>query len=95
MPRQQDLVAGIRMGEIGVSLVASGVSYSPDIADDLVRRTVDMWNGALSGLDEMDMLDNSDGEYEEETPEDYLARPKELQDPRVVRFLEGLGEEHE
>jgi len=91
--RQSDLIAGIRMGEIAVSLVSTGTGYSPDLADDLVRRTVDLWNGALSGLDELDMLDNA--EYEEEDDESYLTRPRELQDPRVVRFMEGFGEEHE
>lgn len=95
MARQQDLIAGIRMGEIAVSLVSTGTAYSPDVSDDLVRRTLDLWNGALRGLDEMDMLDNAEYEEEEEDDEEYFSRPRELQDPRVVRFMEGFGEGHE
>jgi hypothetical protein len=92
MARQQDIIAGIRMGDIAVSLVCTGTSYSPDIADDLVRRTLDLWNGALSELDDLDMLDNAEVEDEDE---EFPVPPRELQDPRVVRFLEGLGEEFE
>lgn len=90
MARQQDLIAGIRMGDIAVSLVASGTSYSPDVSDDLVRRVLDLWDGALEGLAEVGML-----EVGEESEEDYPTPQRELQDPRVVRFMEELGEELE
>ena len=90
MARQQDLIAGIRMGEIAVSLVASGTTYSPDVSDDLVRRTLDLWDGALEGLSEAGMLDVG-----EEADGDQLTPPRELHDPRIVRFMEELGEELE
>lgn len=95
MSRQQDLISAIRYGEIAVSLVSTGTAYSPDVSDDLVRRTLDLWNGTLQGLDDLDMLDNAEYEDEDESDEDYFSRPRELQDPRVVRFMEGLGEGHE
>ena len=92
MARQSDLMAGIRMGDLAVSLIASGTPYSPDVADDLARRTLDLWNGTLDAMDSFEMLDNSG--LNDDDDEDEIPTPnKELQIPHIVRFMEQWGEE--
>ena len=89
MARNQDLMAGIRMGEIAVSFVASGASYSPDIADDITRRALDMWHGTIASLDDFNMLDNDEDEEDEMGP----LPERELQTPHIVRFVEEWGDD--
>ena len=83
----REIMTGIKMGEmIQVSMVASNAAYNPDIADDLARRTTWMFGEALQAMDDADLIDHGDDDDEDEfgpTPE------RELQDPRVVRFMEG------
>ena len=95
MARHNDLMAGIRMGEIAVSLVASGTPYSPDVADDMARRCLDLWYGTLDAMDSYDLIDTGDDcDPELDDDEDEIPTPKrELQDPRVVRFLEKWGDD--
>ncbi len=94
MARYNDLVAGIRMGEVAVTLVASGTPYSPDVADDMARRCLDLWYGTLDAMDSYDLIDASEGCDPELDDEDEVPTPKrELQDPRVVRFLEKWGDD--
>lgn len=91
MARNQDLMAGIRMGEIAVSFVASGAAYSPDVADDITRRALDMWHGTMASLDDFNMLDNE----EDEDDDDFGPQPeRELQTPHIVRFVEEWGDDH-
>jgi hypothetical protein len=93
MARHSDLMAGIRMGDLAVSLIASGTPYSPDVADDLARRCLDLWNGTLDAMDEFSMLDNGACDPEQDD-EEYGPTPnKELQTPHIVRFMEQWGEE--
>ena len=89
MARNQDLMAGIRMGEIAVSFVASGASYSPDIADDITRRALDMWHGTIASLDDFNMLDNDEDEEDEMGP----LPERELQTPHIVQFVEEWGDD--
>ena len=89
MARNQDLMAGIRMGEIAVSFVASGAAYSPDIADDITRRALDMWHGAIAALDDFDMLDNDEEDEDEIGP----LPERELQTPHIVQFVEEWGDD--
>ena len=78
----REIMAGIRMGDwIHVSMVASNVSYNPDIADDLARRTTFMFMEALNAMDEFELIDH--GLLEDEEDEEV----KEL-DPRIVRFIQ-------
>jgi hypothetical protein len=78
----REIMAGIRMGDwIHVSMVASNVSYNPDIADDLARRTTFMFMEALNAMDEFELIDHELLENEEE------EEVKEL-DPRIVRFIQ-------
>lgn len=78
----REIMAGIRMGDwVNVSMVASNVSYNPDIADDLARRTSFMFMEALNAMDEFELIDHSPLEDEED------EEVKEL-DPRIVRFIQ-------
>ena len=94
MARNLDLIAGIRMGDMAVSLVASGTPYSPDVADDVTRRCLDLWYGSLDAMDSYDMLDTGSDCDPEQDDEEFGSTPeRELQDPRVVRFLEKWGDD--
>ena len=88
-PSFRDLSMHAMYGEIRCSIIAEGVSWSPDVANDMVRRMQDLWNGTLTELYRFDMLDTTSSNSDEEE-DDYGPTPdKELIDPRVVR----LGEE--
>ena len=92
MARNSIITANITMGDLAVTIVASGTSYSPDIADDIARRAIDMWHGTLGELDEYEMLDNSD-DFDEDDDDEFGPIPeRELQDPRIVRFMEDWGD---
>ena len=86
----REIMAGIRMGEmVYVSMVASNSSYSPDIADDLARRTSWMFGEALHQMDDNDLIDHivdQDTEDEEED-EEFVTPERELQNPHVVKFM--------
>jgi hypothetical protein len=88
-PSFRDLSMHAMYGEIRCSIIAEGVSWSPDVANDMVRRMQDLWNGTLTELYRFDMLDTT-GNNDDEEDDEYGPTPdKELIDPRVVR----LGEE--
>jgi len=87
-PSFKDVSMHAMYGEIRCSIIAEGVSWSPDVADDMVRRMQELWSGTLTELYRFNMLDTT-GE-DEDDDEEYGPTPdKELIDPRVVR----LGEE--
>ena len=88
MARHSDLMAGIRMGDLAVSLIASGTPYSPDVADDLARRTLDLWNGTLDAMDSFEMLDNGgphDDDDEDEKEAIVVIFPRNPR-PMLPRF---------
>jgi len=87
----REIMTGIRMGQhLAVSMIASNSAYNPDIADDLARRTAWMFGEALQQMDDVDLIeheyDNDDDDYPE-------SDTKELQDPRIVRFMDSLEED--
>ena len=88
-PSFRDLSMHAMYGEIRCSIIAEGVSWSPDVANDMVRRMQDLWNGTLTELYRFDMLDTTSSNSDEEDDEFGPTPDKELIDPRVVR----LGEE--
>ena len=84
----REIMTGIRMGDhIAVSMIASNSSYNPDIADDLARRTTWMFGECLAHMDDADLIDHGDDDEDED---DFPTPEKELQDPRVVRFMDTL-----
>lgn len=96
MARNSIITANITMGDLAVTIVASGTSYSPDIADDIARRAIDIWRGTLGELDEYELLDNGDDfdfDDDDEDEDEFGPVPgRELQDPRIVRFMEDWGD---
>ena len=88
----REIMAGIRMGELlYVSMVASNSSYSPDVADDLARRTSWMFGEALHQMDETNLIEhasNFDYDDDDDDEEDEIVTPeRELQNPHVVKFM--------
>lgn len=87
MSRHNDLMTGVRMGELAVSMIASGTPYSPDVADDMARRTLDLWRGMLDAMEEYEMLDH--GPEDDPDEEDYeVPTRKGLETPHIVRFMD-------
>lgn len=87
----REIMTGIRMGDhIAVSMIASNSSYNPDIADDLARRTAWMFAECLQHMDDADLIDH--GDHEEDEDDDFPTRERELQDPLIVRFIDGREE---
>ncbi len=87
----RSLICRLQYGDLTVTLTAEGASWNPDVADDLARRCLDLWNGTLDAMDSFEMLDNG-GPHDDD--EDEIPTPnKELQTPHIVRFMEQWGEE--
>ena len=82
--------------DLSLAIVADGVSWSPDVADDMTRRMKTLLDDSVSTLVQYGfMYDEIDqGEIEEEEPEDEEEeepgnRPsKELIDPNVIFLME-------
>lgn len=55
--RSRDIVVRIVFGDIEVGIAAEGVSWSPDVASDMVARAKVLWHDALEELAEIGMLD--------------------------------------
>lgn len=82
----RDIQLHVRYGEIQVSMIAEGVSWSPDAANDLVNRVAMAWDNTLASLYEHGLL-----EVDEED-DDYGPVPdKELMDPRIVTLEDNDG----
>lgn len=86
----RDMSVHLAWNDIRLSLIAEGVSYSPDIALDLTNRLHEAWHNTLLELHRFGMLDTGDGEDEDE--DEFGPQPeKELIDPRVVRLMDEDG----
>ena len=85
-PSFRDVSMHTMYGEIRCSIIAEGVSWSPDVADDMVKRMQDLWHGTLTELYRFDMLETSN---DDDDDDEFGPTPdKELVDPRVVRLTE-------
>jgi hypothetical protein len=84
-PSFRDLSMHAMYGEIRCSIIAEGVSWSPDVANDMVNRLHEVWYNTLHELNQFGML----GAEEEDDEDEFGPTPdKELIDPRVVRLSE-------
>lgn len=80
--------------DLSLAIVAGGVSWSPDVADDMTRRMKNLFDESISTLvlhgfmqDEIEQGEFEDEESEEE--EEAGNRPsKELIDPNVIFLME-------
>jgi len=68
--------------DLHLAIVAQGVAYSPDVADDMIGRMSKLLDESLMRLAEYGLLDT-----EEEEDEFGPVPDRELVDPRVV-FVE-------
>ena len=65
--------------DLHLAIVAQGVSWSPDVADDMITRMSKLLDESLMRLAEYGLL------QEDEDEDDYGPVPdKELTDPRIV-----------
>lgn len=63
--------------DLSVLLVAEGVSWSPDVADDMASRIRPLWRGALEEFKEMGFLAS---DYEEEDEEEEELEEEGVED---------------
>jgi len=82
--------------DLSLAIVADGVSWSPDVADDMTRRMKVLFDESVSTLIQYGFMQDEieQGEVEDEKPEDGEEeepgnRPsKELIDPNVIFLME-------
>lgn len=79
----RDMSVHLAYLDLHLAVVAQGVAYSPDVADDLVARMSVLFDQSLMRLAEYGLLDSEGDEDEEFGP----VPDRELIDPRVV-FVE-------
>lgn len=73
MPGGRNIAMRIAWNDLHVLLVAEGVSWSPDVADDMVSRIRPLWQGALDDFREAGFLseyDDYDDDLEDELEEE-------------------------
>lgn len=82
--------------DLSLAIVADGVSWSPDVADDMTRRMKNLFDESISTLvlhgfmqDEIEQGEFEDEESEDDEEEEAGNRPsKELIDPNVIFLME-------
>lgn len=79
----RDMSVHLAYLDLHLAVVAQGVAYSPDVADDLVGRMSSLFDQSLMRLAEYGLLDSEGDDEEEFGP----VPDRELIDPRVV-FVE-------
>ena len=57
-----DISVMVRYGDLQVALQAEGVSWSPDVAADMVTRVQSLWSGVLAEAKVMGMLHSEEAE---------------------------------
>jgi hypothetical protein len=79
----RDMSVHVAYLDLNMAIVAQGVSWSPDVADDMIVRMGKLFDQALNNLYQYGMLETDDEDEDEfgPTPE------RELQNPLVV-FVE-------
>lgn len=75
----RDMSVHVAYLDLHLAIVAQGVSYSPDVADDMVGRMSKLLDSSLMRLAEYGLLAT------EEDEEEFGPTPdRELVDPRIV-----------
>ena len=75
----RDMSVHVAYLDLHLAIVAQGVSWSPDVADDMITRMSKLLDESLMRLAEYGLL------QEDEDEDDYGPVPdKELTDPRIV-----------
>ena len=93
---RNDIGIHVNFLDLSLAIVADGVAWSPDVADDMTRRMKTLLDESISTLVQYGFMQDEidQGEIEEEEPEDEEEeepgnRPsKELIDPNVIFLME-------
>ena len=76
----RDMSVHLAYLDLHLAVIAQGVAYSPDVADDMIGRMSKLFDESLARMFEYGLL----GEEDEEE-DDYGPVPdRELVDPRIV-----------
>jgi hypothetical protein len=76
----RDMAIHLAYLDLHLAVVAQGVSWSPDVADDMITRMGKLFNESMYTLSEYGTFDLNDEDDDEFGP----IPDKELVDPRVV-----------
>ena len=79
----RDMSVHLAYLDLHLAIVAQGVAYSPDVADDMIGRMSKLLDESLMRLAEYGLLDTESDDEDEFGP----VPDRELVDPRVV-FVE-------
>jgi hypothetical protein len=83
----RNMHAVIAWQDMRVALTAEDVSWSPDVAADMVNRLHELWHDTLLELHRFGMLANDLDD--DEADEAELASERELQEPHIVKLEDG------
>ena len=76
----RDMSVHVAYLDLHLAVIAQGVSYSPDVADDMVGRMSKLFDESLMRLAEYGLLETEEDEEDEFGP----VPDKELTEPRIV-----------
>lgn len=76
----RDMSVHVAYLDLHLAIVAQGVSYSPDVADDMVGRMSKLLDEGLMRLSEYGLIDQGEEDEDEFGP----TPDRELVDPRIV-----------
>ena len=76
----RDMSVHLAYLDLHLAIVAQGVAYSPDVADDMIGRMSKLLDESLMRLAEYGLLDTEEDDEDEFGP----VPDRELVDPRVV-----------
>ena len=93
---RNDIGIHVNFLDLSLAIVADGVAWSPDVADDMTRRMKILLDDSVSTLVQYGFMQDEidQGEVEEEEPEDEgegdpdKRFSKELIDPNVIFLME-------
>ena len=77
----RDMSVHVAYLDLNLAIIAQGVSYSPDVADDMIGRMGKLLDQSLMNLYQYGLLSSED---EEEGDEFGPIPDKELVDPRII-----------
>lgn len=81
----KDMSVHVSYLDLYVAVVAQNVSYSPDVADDMVGRAGKLLNESLYALASYGLVGDSDDDDDDE----FGPVPdREVMDPRIVRLMD-------
>jgi hypothetical protein len=84
----RDIGLHVNYLDLNVTLVAQGVSWSPDVADDMTKRMKTLFENSLETLAMYSIITSDDEDDEDD--DDYGPVPdKELKDPYTVHVEYG------